>query len=80
VGARFCSFGPGIGPLSAWAGALSVTVVNARTIAATEPLMTASVFLIQKPDNFLVSGRHSALFATGVERISSGNAERMTVV
>jgi hypothetical protein len=44
--------------------------------------MTASVFLIQKPDNFLVSGRHSALFATSVERISGGDgeAERMTVV
>jgi hypothetical protein len=63
------------------AGALSITVVNARPIAATEPFMTASIFLIQKPDNFLVSRRHSALFATGVERISGGNgqAERMTV-
>src|SRR6201746_2603114 len=38
VGARFCSFGPGIGPLSAWAGALNATDANA-TIAATEPLM-----------------------------------------
>jgi hypothetical protein len=43
VGAKFCCFAPGIGPLNAWPGALSATVVNARTIAA-EPLMTASVF------------------------------------
>jgi len=43
VGARFCSFEPGIGPLSALAGALNATVANA-TIAATEPLMTASTF------------------------------------
>lgn len=39
-------------------------------------------FLIHKPDNLLVSGRHSALSTAGVERISGGNgqAERMTVV
>jgi hypothetical protein len=74
VGAKFWSFVPGIGPLNAWAGAASVTVVSARTIAAAEPLMTASVFLIQRPDNLLVSGRHSALFAAGVERISGGRS------
>jgi len=38
VETRFCSFEPGIGPLSALAGAL--TVASARTTAATEPLMT----------------------------------------
>jgi hypothetical protein len=44
--------------------------------------MTASVFLIQEPDNLLVSERHSALFATGVEMISgaTGQAERIIVV
>jgi hypothetical protein len=44
VGAKFWSFALGIGPLSALAGALSATADNATTIAATEPLMTASVF------------------------------------
>jgi hypothetical protein len=44
--------------------------------------MMVSVFLIQKPDNLLVSGRHSALSKASVERISGGNgqAERTTVV
>jgi hypothetical protein len=68
VETRFWSLEPGIGPLSALAGALIATVANARTIAATEPLMTASTFLI-KPDNPSVSGRHSALSTTGVEMI-----------
>jgi ApbE superfamily uncharacterized protein (UPF0280 family) len=44
VGASFCSFEFGIGPLSALAGALSATAANATANAATEPLMTASVF------------------------------------
>jgi hypothetical protein len=33
------------------------------------------VFLIHKPDNLLVSGRHSALSAAGVEMISGGNGQ-----
>src|ERR1700709_1118671 len=34
VGANAWNFAAGIGPLNAWAGAPSATVVNARTIAA----------------------------------------------
>jgi hypothetical protein len=54
------------------AGTLNATVASAKTIAATEPLMTASVFLISKPNNLSVSARHFALFAMSVEMISAG--------